>query len=219
MDSEQKQFIVTGMPRSGTSLVIGMCRILGVNLGEEEDIDTRINEEFHPTATLQDLAISDFNDLLLKRDGDAGGMFDPPNRIEIAPITKIDLQKLILGKIGTKKLWGVKDPRIILLLPLYAEIMPKPYFIFVMRKWDNLAKALIRYYPEVNLEKMYTLYRGYLANIKKIEKKYPTYFIFFKRIIKDSIQEAHLLADFIDVPLNEEKKKLIKDFVIRKNHA
>src|SRR5437764_4863962 len=110
--------LVVGMHRSGTSAMAGTLKIMGVDFGENligSDADN-IKGYF------EHLDIHDANDDLLEEFGSSWKDLKlPRNWLSDSRVSchRIKIRALIARDFSDSQLFGIKDPRISILLPLY----------------------------------------------------------------------------------------------------
>ena len=142
--------IVLGMHRSGTSLTAGALHRLGIDM---TDGDLRPNE-FNKGGYYERYSLVDLHDRLLGMLGNRwdslsplppGWWRDPPAmaiRAEIVAKLKVEIPQ------SPQRLWGLKDPRLMRLLPLWLDICMdlnlEPRIILVTRNPDEVAASLAR---------------------------------------------------------------------------
>ncbi|HIK29174.1 MAG: sulfotransferase [Oscillatoriaceae bacterium SKW80] len=140
--------IVTGMHRSGTSLMASFIKALGVNIGER----LFPADNFNVKGYFEDLDILEFQRLVLQkscRTEEAGwpdwGWTESEyldrdnfkNHMQTA-------RELIAARERTSNIWGWKDPRTTLMLDFWAELLPDARYLFVYRlPWD-VADSILR---------------------------------------------------------------------------
>lgn len=142
----QRVLIVLGMHRSGTSALAGVLHFMGVNLG------SRLIEAAadNPKGFWEHREIVDVHDEVFHT---LGSWYEdirllPENwwQLEsIAPFTK-EISKIIHRDFTNSPIWGVKDPRLCRLLPLWSpvfkEIGCEPSCILIFRNPYEVAASL-----------------------------------------------------------------------------
>ena len=146
MDGKNKAIIILSMHRSGSSVLTGVLEKLGVYLGEillppaidnqkgvwenvkavrfNDDVLTHLNSSYHNLGAL------------------------PQEWWKKADMEKFKsrLQRLIEDEFTDKNVWGVKDPRLCRLIPLWSSILAKldiqPLYILNSRNPLEVAKSL-----------------------------------------------------------------------------
>jgi len=123
--------IVLGSPRSGSSMTSGIIHKMGINMG------TRFvgSGPENPVGFYED---KDFLVLNRKILAEAGGRWDrPPAYPRVADAGKVlsDQIDSLLKKKNKNKMWGWKEPRTVLTLPLYLKRLNHKdvRFVFIHR--------------------------------------------------------------------------------------
>jgi hypothetical protein len=124
---QPKVVCVLGMHRSGTSLLTGALRLLGVHLGSDENL-LPSDEEANRKGFWENRLIVDLNDALLSRlGGDWHNLPDfPPDWFsspEFADLRR-EARAVISKEFGNVPVWGWKDPRACLTLPFWRRLLP-----------------------------------------------------------------------------------------------
>ncbi|TWU09634.1 hypothetical protein CA54_48760 [Symmachiella macrocystis] len=136
----QKTIVVLGMHRSATSLVAcGLHR--EISMGD----DLLPASDSNPHGHFEDRHFVRLNDQILSA---AGGRWDrPPSRQAIQNVAAgfSDQIQSTLELAGSgKEIWGFKDPRTTLTVPLYLPFLQNPHFVCSFRAPDQLARSLKR---------------------------------------------------------------------------
>ncbi|SNS68814.1 hypothetical protein, partial [Azospirillum sp. RU37A] len=142
--------VVLGMHRSSTSLTAGVLHRLGIDM---TDGDLKANE-FNKGGYYERFSLVELHDQVLKSFGSRwdsltplppGWWRDPPAlaaRSEIVNRLKAELPE------SPQRLWGLKDPRLMRLLPLWLDVCTdlhlEPRIILVTRDPDEVAASLNR---------------------------------------------------------------------------
>lgn len=135
---------VIGMHRSGTSMVAGILRRLGVHFGAEPDM--------LPANSANELGYFEHQRTLALNDA-----LSRANKVSWRTLPSLDTSSALAGSdeysAGVKDLvaeldehapWGVKDPRLSFLLPLWRAHARNPHAIICVRKPDAVARSLAR---------------------------------------------------------------------------
>jgi len=138
------------MHRSGTSTLARTVNLLGVYLGEEQDLGDA-NED-NPEGYWERPDITRLNGRILASLGSAWDATTPlPGDWMTSPAIpryKDELRRLLLTKFAGQRLWGWKDPRTCLLLPLWQQVLgelkTQVLYIFVVRSPLDVAASLKR---------------------------------------------------------------------------
>ncbi|HRY36597.1 MAG TPA: hypothetical protein P5230_01795 [Candidatus Magasanikbacteria bacterium] len=115
--------LILGMHRSGTSALSGVLNILGLDFGDKLMPPTKDNSKGY----FENQNLYFINEKILKILGttwDDIGEFpsDFLKNPELEQIRK-ELKEVIKKELADKKIFGIKDPRLCLLLPLYEEVL------------------------------------------------------------------------------------------------
>lgn len=126
-----KQIVVLCGHRSGSSVVAGILHQLGVNMGT----DLMPPSEHNPRGYFEDMDFVRLNAAILK----PWGWFSLPDVLERKPLFDNKIKRIVQSREGV---WGWKDPRTALTLPLYWEYLTNPYLVVVDRPHLSCAKSL-----------------------------------------------------------------------------
>ena len=146
--ADRRVVVVLGMHRSGTSLVAGCLQQIGVNFGPRLMPPNADNPrgyfEHNDVVNLHDRLL-----LALNRSWDETAPFPPEWwHDERLRSYRVELLGILRRDFPVAPLWGLKDPRLCLLLPWWETIWPetnsRPLFILVHRKPAEVAASLAR---------------------------------------------------------------------------
>ncbi|MGB5296774.1 MAG: hypothetical protein WBP34_17670, partial [Thermoanaerobaculia bacterium] len=120
----KKALLVVGMHRSGTSALAGALSILGVDVGQDL-LPARIGENDLGFFELKE--VHSFHERLLLS---GGRTWDSPWPLTTSwldrfatPSSKAELASLLNRNFEASELWGVKDPRLCQLLPMWRRVL------------------------------------------------------------------------------------------------
>lgn len=148
MTSKKTAVLVLGPHRSGTSALARAINLLGVDLGSEmlpPKFDNRFGYWEHRE-------VFELHELLLSKAGSAWHDYRPmapgwQERAEVRAIRR-DLVALLERELGAAPLWGVKDPRLGRLLPIWLEVLDElgvdPRFVILVRNPLEVVDSLER---------------------------------------------------------------------------
>lgn len=184
----QKAIIVLGMHRSGTSALAGILNLLGVDLGP----DLLPAAPDNPKGFWEHKAILDVHESLLRAldlswDLPASFTLDwlSDDRIESF---RRRLTEIVRRDFGASELWGLKDPRMCRLLPLwhsvFAEIECSPFFIHVIRNPVEVAASLERR-DSFSLRKSVLLWLMHVLEAELHSKGFPRAFITHDQLMEN----------------------------------
>lgn len=134
-----KQIIVLGPHRSGTSMIAGVLHHLGVFMGEDLVIG---NMPEQPTGYYEDREFVALNERVLTMAG--GGWANIPPQDAINSVADKFTEEIadLVERRSAQKVWGWKDPRTCLTLPLYLRFLSNPYIVIVQRNYEAIKASL-----------------------------------------------------------------------------
>lgn len=126
--------VVAGMHRSGTSCVAGLLHSAGLFLGEH----LLGADPTNPSGHFEDLEFLAFHRDVLRAHGLADDGFVAHVRLEsIGERYRRRAAALVEARRALLRPWGWKDPRTVLFLSLWRELVPDARYLFVFRPpWD-----------------------------------------------------------------------------------
>ena len=203
--NKQKTIVVLGSGRGGTSVMAGLLKIIGVDMG-----NTIHPTKFNPRGSFEDEDFVEMNRKILNR----------PNKDFSG-----EIQTLIKHKSKGKKLWGWKNPSTILTIDKYLPYLTNPYFVIIIRNPINNALSMVKYsydnkldfpQPLTLMEAINRVHQSH-QKILEIAKKYPQIpklFVSFENLINDPIKEMQKVAKILEITLNNKDFNRIKKFII-----
>jgi O-antigen biosynthesis protein len=133
--------VVTGMHRSGTSLVANYLERCGLDMGEEllpADVG-------NPLGYYEDVHIHDLHRELLWKAGIADAFTVTDADVPVAVDAAFrERAREIVGERAGKSQWGWKEPRTALFLDLWRDVLPEARFLFVFREPLAVLDSLLR---------------------------------------------------------------------------
>ena len=136
--------IVLGMHRSGTSALCGALNLIGLDFGNQLLPATRANEKGH----WEHEEIVSVHDRLLSSLGSSWDDPLPSGWIERTVIheVKSELIEILERELGRTSVFGIKDPRMCRLMPLWLPIFDilsvEPFFILAVRSPWEVAESI-----------------------------------------------------------------------------
>jgi len=136
---EHKILVITGMHRSGTSLVAQWLQKCGLHIGEQFLGAGIGNTDGH----FEDIDfVEAHRGILRKLTGNDEGLLNLDNICMPADQQKI-LQTLVHQKQSAQTQWGWKDPRTCLFLDAYRELLPDAKYIVILRDYRSVVSSLL----------------------------------------------------------------------------
>ncbi len=139
-ESKQPVLIITGMHRSATSLTAMLLQSAGINIGQRLMPSTSENCDGY----FEDLDFVEFHMRALRANGYAdngilaGGRLAMPERLVTEAVSLAD------ARAGSPGPWGWKDPRTVLFLDFWKELLPDAAHVFVFRSPWEVVDSLFR---------------------------------------------------------------------------
>jgi hypothetical protein len=131
--------IITGMHRSGTSLISHWLYRCGLFLGKNLLPGNEGNVEGH----FEDIDFLQLHQsFLLSRKCSSSGFTD--NLVSMLTIPeKLQIRMLIEDKSLANREWGWKDPRTCLFLEGYHDLIPSAFYLFVVRDYNSTVNSML----------------------------------------------------------------------------
>ncbi|HYG65491.1 MAG TPA: hypothetical protein VEL74_23115, partial [Thermoanaerobaculia bacterium] len=133
-----RQLVVTGMHRSGTSLLANAASRAGFVMGSRLMAASKGNRHGH----FEDLDFVHFHERLLESRG-WSALRPPAEPLVVSAEEEAEARALAAARAGLPS-WGFKDPRTTLVLDLWDRVLPAPVFLLVYRHPVEVALSLLR---------------------------------------------------------------------------
>lgn len=169
--SHNNILVITGMHRSGTSMITQWLHKCGLPIGDRLLGALIGNTEGH----FEDLDFMDFHSQVLEDQGKAHNGLSEGVVHEMDAAATQKLVALIARKNGQHAAWGWKDPRTCLFLSIYRRLLPEAKYLVIVRDHAAVVNSLIsRIY--LSIEKKYmtrSRFSGWLWKTfrRKLRKK------------------------------------------------
>jgi len=131
---------IGGMHRSGTSLTASLVAAAGVHLGDELMAAGAGNPRGH----FEDLEFYNLHQRILAANGLSMEGFTCQASIAVPPAALTQATELVGRRRAAARAWGWKDPRTVLFLDFWAELLPEVRWLFVVRSPDDVVDSLLR---------------------------------------------------------------------------
>ncbi|MBL0318022.1 MAG: hypothetical protein IPP74_01765 [Alphaproteobacteria bacterium] len=210
--------IVLGMHRSGTSALSGICHMLGVHMGEAFLEPTKDN----PKGYFEDIACVDIQERILKFFNMSWDSYSllPSGWHQLRSMTPFREElKALISTRDSHMIWGIKDPRLCRLLPLWLDIFSElgfsPHFLIPIRNPHEVSSSLVQ---RDQLRIHHSLMLWFVHNLEaefytrpypRILINYPSYLEKWESIYQVLTQNWH----FELPPITSEVKHHIDDFL------
>ncbi len=137
--SPSRALVLTGMHRSGTSLLASVARQVGIDMGASLMEGGRGNRRGH----FEDLDFHGFHERFLDR-RDVSPFAVPHGWSPDPTPAEIEEARELAARRSVKVAWGFKDPRAALFLDFWDGILEAPSYLFVYRHPVEVALSLLR---------------------------------------------------------------------------
>ncbi|MCF7831353.1 MAG: hypothetical protein K9M36_00490 [Candidatus Pacebacteria bacterium] len=223
MNQKHTCYIVLGMHRSGTSLVSGILSKLGVFLGREEDMLSQTVE--NPYGYFENNKVMSINDDILSV---FGGTWDT------IPILQYGWQKDVrLNSIrdriesfihdmqSQKAVWGIKDPRMPITLPLWQEYLPEnTCYIITYRNPIEIIYSLQKRKNITAVKNFFSLWSRTYSSIQECIHNKKNIYVSYNLLHANFQREVEKFVDadpfgFLAQQYQEKKEFVVKLFDIR----
>jgi len=178
--------IVLGAHRSGTSAVAGMLARLGVNMGKK----LKPGDGSNPLGFYEDQDWLDLSNDLIKDWRDVN--------IESIPEPAQARYRELVERMGSEPIWGVKDPRLCLLMKWVAPLVGDLRIVATRRKFTASLASLVVKYPEQPEEYLELALSACLVYRSKFLAGFsgPVLWIDYNRLMDHPQEVVHELAQF-----------------------
>ncbi len=197
----KKAVFIVGVHRSGTSATAGVLRKLGLYLGKDEDLLAASNA--NEKGFFEHKRLLYLNHNILRDYKNRCNNFDPLKinwQSKTTQELKNKVKKELKNQFGTQELFGFKDPRLCLLLPLYLqasrELGFEPNLIIVRRKKLEIIASLAKR-DKIPQAKAVALVNQYLLGISTYTKDCKTKTVHFDRLINNTNKVIFNLKAFL----------------------
>lgn len=205
--------MITGMARSGTSMVIGLLQICGLHLGG----NLKLPKTDNPKGYFEDLEFLAINREIFRLNNGSGSR--PPENINpLSAELKARMQRFI-SKWPTNVLVGWKDPRVCITVKVWNEIIhpERLKVVVVSRPHIEIAKSLNKRHGMSEAEALKLCefyYRKARENLVKsgVYEGVEHIYTFYHNYFKNWEREFQIVTKFLDLNIIENTKK-IEEFI------
>ena len=127
--------VISGMHRSGTSLTAAILASAGVDIGDHLlGADTA-----NPRGHFEDVDLLLFHQRALAANGVSADGFVAGGDPEVPALMLAEAHDIVAARRAKGRPWGWKEPRTVLFLDFWGQILPEARFVFVFRRpWEVL---------------------------------------------------------------------------------
>ncbi|MFQ5353959.1 MAG: sulfotransferase family protein [Thermodesulfobacteriota bacterium] len=197
---KKKIVCITGMERSGTSMVARIANLLGVYLGGRDGLI--METDYNLKGCWENKTLLKISDDILTRFGGhnhllpdfADGWIDEPKIADL----EAKARQTIKSEFSNKDAWGWKDPRSCLVMPFWQKLLPEMEYVICIRNPKNVADSLVTGEWASSYAEAYWIWHMYTSNIIRHTAGKRRIFVFYEDFMgKDSMSAIRRLADFL----------------------
>jgi hypothetical protein len=212
---DQEAMFVLGPHRTGTSTVAGLLKILGVDLGSDEELMPA--HPTNPKGFFEHIGLNEVNILIMEKFG--GVWFRPPSFVsgwesssEMEELRN-KATEVLERAFGKSPLWGFKDPRTCLLFPFWRSIIRHPIrcVIVVRNPLDASLSLLSR--NGTPIEEGATLWLSHIKGALRGSQGLARHIVIYEDLLAHFDQELNRLAEFVGRAIDPEVRLKARDFV------
>lgn len=209
-----KAIIILGMHRSGTSLLAKAVKSLGVYLGRDEHMIGPRDD--NPEGFWEHSEIVDIHEKLLNSLSSSWDTTEPlPEgwwQSEAAAESRVRLKEILTRNFSDHTLWGFKDPRTCLLLPLWKSIFQEldiePYYILCFRNPLNVAASLHKR-DRFTQEKSFALWALYALSSLYHTSNAKRMIVRYDGLLEHPIETGEEISRYLDIPYSETERDIM----------
>lgn len=114
--------------------------------------------------------------------------------------------------------WGIKDPRLCILLPLYLEMFPGAKLLLIRRNLDDIAASLShRWKPGVGIKDDRDYWRALAeAHVERVEQYStgnPCFEVEYERLCREPLAAAAPMFEFLELSFDDEARRRVRSTV------
>jgi len=202
----KKALIVIGMHRSGTSAISGLLNELGVFMGKSLfAAQAQVNEKgFFENAEVVKLNENIFDEQLKSWDFPLSGLQVTAKQFAFNQDITAQLSVFINKEYGSHSVWGMKDPRTSMHLPLWDNAITsnniKPCYILMLRNPLEVASSLKKR-DGFSTEKSLLLWLQYTLNSYWFCKDKSLFCVDFDELLSSPTNVQREIATVFDISL------------------
>jgi hypothetical protein len=210
----QRAIFVLGMHRSGTSALARVLNLMGVDLGNGSEAAGKDNQRGfweHPELNV-------INDNILQSLNSSWQDLHslPDQWLEadsLGPYVR-KIEGVLDQQFPQSSVWGLKDPRVCRLLPLWLPILKQrncqPSFVCITRHPMEVMRSL-KTRNKFSSWKGYLLWLKYTLEAEHASRGYPRVFVTYEDLLNDPVSTIERISQTIALPLPEDQEGLFKE--------
>ncbi|HEY2291880.1 MAG TPA: glycosyltransferase, partial [Thermoanaerobaculia bacterium] len=218
--SSSRPIVITGMHRSGTSLVASYLSSLGIHMGDRLIAADRRNPRgYFEDAGLVALHGRILRDATVEEPGHRDWGWTESERLDRGVLARYaeEARALAAGRSGGEGLWGWKDPRTTLLLDFWDEILEeRPLYLLLYRLPWEVADSMQRLGADVflrNPEWAYPIWTFYNRHLLDFHRRHPnrSLLVSVNALLRDPALLAPLLREKLGLAVAGESLEAVRD--------
>lgn len=198
----QRVVCITGMERSGTSLVARLANLLGVYLGPAEHLVLEV--DYNPKGCWEHEQLLQLNnEMLLALGGDTYAPPDFAGRWRTMPGLEQYQERayaILRADFADQQLWGWKDTRNCLTLPFWQSIIPNLAHIICIRNPKDVATSMQKLGWMTSVDRSQGLWVEYTATALRHTAGAPRLVLLYEDLMADWRRAFERIAEFLGRP-------------------
>lgn len=215
-EKKRKAVCILGMHRSGTSAITRAINLLGVELGDKQDLLPASHE--NPEGYWEHARIVDIQERMLNVLSSSWDTRIPlPDNWWKTPeiqFLKQELLELVQREFGQYQTWGWKDPRTCLLLPVWHEIFQElnidVSFVMVIRNPLDVAASLIKR-DSFSKEESLGIWTLYTLSAFFWSKNFNRVVVQYDKFLDDWESTLRQVSETLDLPWPQNDNELKRE--------
>ncbi|WDF51526.1 hypothetical protein PQ460_03410 [Paenibacillus sp. KACC 21273] len=211
--ANSRAICILGMHRSGTSAIARSINLLGVYLGESENLLSA--QEDNPHGFWEHLNIIDIQNRIL---WELGVSWDTPvpleelwwKKPEMIPFRN-EIKQFINQQMISQNLWAWKDPRTCLLLPLWLDILQEldveVNFVISIRNPLDIANSLLKR-NNIPIQKSLGIWMNYMISVARWTADSKCILVSYDEFLDDWHHQLFNLSQQLNLPWPENELEL-----------
>ena len=216
MNRESTGVCVLGSPRSGTSLTTHVLSLLGVYVGEQDEL--KPPGPGNLGGFWEHREMMELNRRLLNAVG--GSMVEPPDAwptgeaAELLADEREEARRLLDETFGGRALWGWKDPQMCFTLPFWQSLLPEMLYVICVRNPREVARSAAEF-SGIEFDQAIALWPQYMAAALANTSGAPRVVVPYDEYFSDPGKVVARLARFIGrtLPLPDDVGRRIRSTV------
>ena len=210
--------MVLGLARSGTSVVTGILRALGVDMGSS------VPDKANPYGSFEDRDFADLHKRIFDLAGNKTYWNPPAPEAILSLKEQCDplVQEIVKKKSLASPIWGWKHPRTILTLELFLPHLENPHLITVFRNPLGIAHSSVEHTKKYTSDRvdffqalrLVNFYYSEMFKVLERHRNLPVTMVAFEDVVSEPIRDAEKIANLLHLELSEKTRLLLERLVI-----